>query len=249
MPFKLSPKQINLWQSSSSKQLLCKRKWLKGLSLILLILIGFNLLFPCPKPIAGLFPPQPGEPTRTLYIVRQAWHTGLSWSQTGLPAMGPEQWRNAPYVEIGWGDRRFYYHSDFSIPSVLQAVLMPTPSVMHVVGFAEPPKKYFHYTDVWELELSEQGFQNLFEFVRQTYKMVDRGNGVEERSPLPGKSLYGVGNYYEALPNYGFWRTCNGWTAQALLRAGVPICPRRTLLVRDVISQLNKFFAKSPLSP
>nr|WP_225882679.1 DUF2459 domain-containing protein [Pseudanabaena sp. PCC 7367] len=235
-------KKISNRRSLRNHQSHQKRRWLIGLCMIMAILVSFNLLFSCPKPIAGLFPPQPGEPTKTLYIVRQAWHTGLAWSQQDLPQMGPEAWRDAPYIEIGWGDRRFYYDSDFSVNSVLQAIFIPTTSVMHVVGFAEPPKEFFHYTDVWELELSERGFKNLFKFVQQTYAGFDGGAGVTGRSPLAGKSLYGVGNYYEALPSYSFWQTCNGWTAQALLQAGVPICPKRTLLVRDVVAQLRRFF-------
>jgi hypothetical protein len=80
---------------------------------------------------------------------------GLAWSQTGLPSNGTgSNGAMLPMLKLAGAIAVFTIDSDFSIPfGFASGVLMPTPSVMHVVGLRSHRKKYFHYTDVWELEL------------------------------------------------------------------------------------------------
>jgi uncharacterized protein (TIGR02117 family) len=220
-----------------------KRKWTIALCLAFLSAIAAISLPLCSLPTAGLFPPRAGNPTRSVYIIQHDWHTGLAWSQQGLVKIGPEAWRHAPYVEVGWGDRDFYYAGDKSIITMLKAFFLPTPSAIHVVGFAEPPAAYFKELHIWRLDLSEPGFTNLVSYALTTFSRDRKGDRLP---PLPGNGQYGVSNFYAAVPQYGFWLTCNAWTANALNAAGVPACPSRVLLplhlidrVRDLGTQLN----------
>jgi uncharacterized protein (TIGR02117 family) len=191
----------------------------------------------CPTTPTGLFPPQAGTPTHAVYIIQHDWHTGLAWSQKGLVPIGPEGWRNAPYVEVGWGDRDFYYAGDRSIITMFKAFFLPTPSAMHVVGFGESPEAYFKKDkSVWRLDLSEPGFLSLIGYVGETFSKNAKGDRLP---PLPGSGQYGVSNFYAAVPQYGFWLTCNAWTANALNAAGVSACPSRVLLPFHLIDRLR----------
>lgn len=215
-----------------------RRKWVIAICLGLLSIVAAILLTPCPQPKLGLFPPQPGTPSRAVYVIQHDWHTGLAWSQQGLLPIGPEAWRQAPYVEVGWGDRDFYYAGDKSIPAMFRAFFLPTPSTIHVVGFSETPNEYFQQNPVWRLDLSESGFNSLFNYVQTTFSRDAKGDRLP---PLPGSGQYGVSNFYAAVPQYGFWLTCNTWTAQALNAAGVNVCPSRVLLPLHLIDQVRNF--------
>ena len=188
----------------------------------------------CPSPTEGLFPPTPNTKTRTIYYVQHDWHSGLAWSQQGLEAFGVESWKDAPYIEVGWGDRQFYFAGDKSILSTLRAAFIPSPSVIHVVSLAESPEKFFQFP-VIKIELSEAGFQNLFAYVKATFQQNEKG----DRLPAIGKGQYGVSNFYEAVPKYFSAFNCNTWAAEALRTAGISVCPNRAVLAKNLSDQLQ----------
>ena len=188
----------------------------------------------CPSPTLGLFPPASNAKTRTIYFVQHDWHSGLAWRQREGENFGAEPWRDAPYVEVGWGDRQFYFANDQSWLSMLRAFFIPSDSVIHVASFAEPPDQSFQ-VPVMPIELSELGFENLFNYVRETFTV----NGQGDRLEAIGKGQYAVSNFYTATPRYFSAFNCNTWAAEALRRAGVAVCPNRAFLAKKLAEQLN----------
>ncbi len=226
-------------------------EWFNPKRIILLsLLIGLSLglialgswWLDCPLPPQGLFPPSANEATHTVYIVRHDWHTGLAWQQSNKLQIGPEAWRDAPYVEVGWGDRNFFYVRDESLGSIFRAFFLSTPSVLHVVGFKETPPVYFPEVEVRQLQLSKASFERLIDYVMQTFSTDTRGQRLP---PLPGKGQYGVSNFYAAVPDYGWWRTCNAWLAEGLRKAGLTVCPHRILLPQHLIDQIHSVASRS----
>lgn len=204
-----------------------------GVLLGIAVAIASYFLY-CPSPVAGLFPPNPNTKTRTIYFVQHDWHSGLAWAQRDKENFGAEAWKDAPFVEVGWGDRQFYFAGDQSIPSMLRAVFIPSDSVMHVASFVESPEQFFKFP-VFKIELSEVGFQNLFAYVKQTFAVNETG----DRLAAIGKGQYGVSNFYAAVPRYFSLFNCNTWAAEALRQAGVSICPNRALLAKNLAEQLK----------
>ena len=204
-----------------------------GILLGILIAIASYFLY-CPSPPAGLFPPAPNVKTRTIYFVQHEWHSGLAWAQQRGETFGAEEWKDAPYVEVGWGDRQFYFAGDQSIPSMLRAAFIPSDSVMHVTSFAEAPEKFFKFP-VLPIELSEAGFQNLFAHVKQTFAVNEKG----DRLAAIGKGQYGVSNFYAAVPRYFSAFNCNTWAAEALRNGGVSVCPNRAVLAKNLGEQIE----------
>ncbi len=205
---------------------------LLGVLLGIAVAIASYFLY-CPSPVAGLFPPL-NTKTRTIYFVQHDWHSGLAWAQRDQENFGAEAWKDAPFVEVGWGDRQFYFAGDQSIPSMLRAVFIPSDSVMHVVSFVEPPEQFFKFP-VLKIELSELGFQNLLTYVKQTFAVNETG----DRLAAIGKGQYGVSNFYAAVPRYFSLFNCNTWAAEALRQAGVSTCPNRALFAKNLGDQLK----------
>jgi uncharacterized protein (TIGR02117 family) len=189
----------------------------------------------CPSPTMGLYPPTPHTKNRTIYFVQHEWHSGLAWAQQSGENFGAEEWKDAPYIEVGWGDRQFYFAGDKSIPSMLRAAFIPSDSVMHVASFAEPPEKFFRLP-VLKIELSEAGFQNVFAYVKQTFVVNENG----DRKFAIGQGQYGTSNFYAAVPKYFSAFNCNTWAAEALRNGGVSVCPNRAVLAKNLGGQLKK---------
>ena len=206
---------------------------LLGLFLGLAIAIASYFLY-CPNPPAGLFPPAPNAKTRMVYFVQHDWHSGLAWAQQNTENFGVEAWKDSPYVEVGWGDRQFYFAGDQSILSMLRAVFMPSPSVIHVTSFAEPPEQFFKFP-LLPIRLSEAGFQNLYTYVKQTFAVDQKG----DRLAAIGQGQYGVSNFYAAVPKYFGAFNCNTWAAEALRNAGVAVCPNRAVFAKNLEEQLK----------
>ena len=206
---------------------------LLGIALAIVGVIASYFLY-CPNPTSGLFPPDQNNKTRIIYLIQHDWHSGLAWAQQDSENFGAEAWKDSPYIEVGWGDRQFYFKDDKSIPSILRATFIPSDSVMHVSSFAEPPEKFFKFP-IFKIELSELGFQKLFAYVKQTFKLNAQG----DRLAAIGKGQYGVSNFYAAVPKYFSGFNCNTWAAEALRTAGVSICPNRAFLAKNLADQIQ----------
>src|SRR5262245_29683781 len=95
---------------------------------------------------------RPCEPTRTLYIVSHGWHSGIVVERADLEKRMPRFVAGTEkYLEIGWGEERFYQARETSLGMALRAVLWPNPSVLQVVPFGDEPRRYFPRSEVSEV--------------------------------------------------------------------------------------------------
>lgn len=193
----------------------------------------------CATPVKGLYPARAQSPSKSVYVVSHGWHTGLviecdDISEDIWPEAG--HFSEARYLEIGWGDEGFYRAKKITAPLCLKAALLPTPTVMHVVGFDLPLEEFFPVSDIIQVELSEQGFAELCRHVADSYHR--KSSGEAERL---GSGIYGNSHFYRANGSYYFPKTCNVWTAHGLRKAGCPIVPRIAVNAGSVISQTKKF--------
>ena len=164
------------------------------------------LLFTVLLSACGQAPLRPCEPTRTLYVVSHGWHSGIVVEREDLlqrlPALAAG---NGKYLEIGWGEERFYQARDTTFGMALRAVLQRNRSVLQVVPFAESPARYF--SDVVELRTDQAGYSAALSTIAASFK--------PELERL-GPSLYGDGWFYRAEGSFHLFNTCNTWVAAVL---------------------------------
>ena len=154
--------------------------------------------------------PRPCEPTRTLYVVNHGWHSGIVVETEELLRRLPGlQAGNQKYLEIGWGEERFYRARDAGISLALRAVLWPNASVLHVVEFDDTPRRYFAQSEVVEVRTDEAGYEAALGVIAETFK---RTPGVDRL----GQGLYGSGWFYRAEGSFHLSNTCNTWSARVL---------------------------------
>ncbi|MEM6676477.1 MAG: DUF2459 domain-containing protein [Pseudomonadota bacterium] len=218
-----------------------------GLALVALALFGVARQSPALYPAAA-------DDARWVAVVDHGWHAGLVVSAADLRAAAVAIGREdaaaaatlrrlaavhptATFLEIGWGEAAVYRQvrrlEDLEISLALRALLLPTPSVLHVVPLAAPPAESFRRADRHYLALSDDGFAALARGIAETAE-----TDADGRPQDLGPGLYGGGRFYAAEPRYSLLHTCNHWIAGLLRRAGVPASWATSALSSGLMAEL-----------
>jgi|JI9StandDraft_1071089.scaffolds.fasta_scaffold03221_4 uncharacterized protein (TIGR02117 family) len=170
-----------------------------------------------------------------IYVVSHGWHTGVVILKENLGdelKFLHEHFGISPYYEIGWGDKGFYEAEEITIKLTLQALFIPTPSVLHIVAVPSDPEKYFSGSEVIKIPISKEAHAILNQNIHKTFERDKAGDFIKTKRGLYGKSFFFV-----AKGSYYITNTCNTWTARILEEAGLPISSFLTLTARSVRSQ------------
>ena len=171
-------------------------------------------------------------PVVAVYLIAHDGHTGIAVPRADIPdGLWPEsrEFPRADYLEVGWGNRDYYYGRNQGSWGTLAAAL-PSPSVLHVAGFRGAPAGFFRANEIVALAVPVDGFGRL---VRHIHDAHERAGALPAAALGPG--LYGDSRFYPAWESFHLFRTCNVWTAQALRAAGLPF--RDAITMEGLMSQ------------
>jgi len=192
----------------------------------------------CTAPLEDTAPPHETGPVTSLYLVSHGWHVGMVIRQADIP-VSAWQWGqdfpDAEYLEVGWGDRTFYQALDPHLGSALKAALLPTESVLHIFGFSGSVTANFPYSEIIEIKLPGGGMQRLAGYIAASLSRDDAGN---VRSL--GGEFYRNRRFYASRETYHLFNTCNAWTAKALRTAGLPVTPAKAMTAEGLMSQARE---------
>ncbi len=176
------------------------------------------------------------EAPRTFYVVSHGWHTGLIVDRRDLIQRVPElktDFGGVKFLEVGWGDQRFYRAQTVNFSLALWAVLFPTSSVLHIVEVPVSPRHYFSGSEVVEVSVPQTGYGKLLDFVAGSFSRTSSNDVMKL-----GRGLYGESRFYHAVGRFHAFNTCNTWVAEAIGATGYPIS-KGTITVRGLMSQLG----------
>ena len=202
---------------------------------ILQIILLLNV---CSPPNELVYPPNTPRETLTVYITKRGWHTGILVKKTALDSLIPGltmDFPDARFLELSWGDKKFFMAERSPVGLALRAVLWPTQSVMHVYGFTFLPDDYLKNDYVKSIQLTRKGFSEMSLYMNQSFAR-DSSNRI---IPLE-KNPRGMSNYYLSNLVYGGKRTCNTWTANALKQGDFPVRPFWALTAKNLLKQIEK---------
>lgn len=204
-------------------------------TLLLLVLTVTFLCSGCTASISGDCPVDKQTSAKTIYLVNHGWHVGIVIKRDDLPDnIWPDHknFADTEYLEIGWGDKDFYQTPNPHFGIALKAVLLPTPSVLHIAAFNNSVTSYFPHSKIIMIQISKAGFQNLIGYIATSFYRDSTGNTVHL-----GVGLYGVSQFYQSRDTYHLFRTCNIWTARALHAAGCPVRPFLAITANNLMVQ------------
>lgn len=170
---------------------------------------------------SNLFPPKKDSPIISIYLINHGLHAGIATPQNQIPqTLWPRLagFDNKKFLEIGWGDRKYYTATDPGLTSAMRAVLLPTSSVLHLAEFDSRPEAFFPNQEIIMIELSVKGFEKMMGFIAKSFARDPAGQVI-----VLGPGLYGNSRFYASKETYHLCKTCNTWTANALRAGGCPV--------------------------
>jgi len=143
---------------------------------------------------------------------------GHDWSATFPSSQMRALQAPSPWIAFGWGDRAFMLETptwrDIRLGTSLRAITGLGSGAMHV-EYVGRPEDY----QVAQLQISTAQHVRLIEAIENSFRRAANGNPI--RIDAPG---YGDADaFYEAIPRYSWWFTCNEWVRSVMSDAGLPV--------------------------
>lgn len=141
---------------------------------------------------------------------------GVDWSIDHPPQHVRQLDAPLAWIAFGWGDRDFYLNTptwrDLRLRTALVALSGLGRGAMHV-EYVERPEAYGSR----RVRIGFAQYLRLVDYVRGSFRRDPDGRPV--RIDAPG--YFDTDAFYEAVPVYTFWFTCNEWVRRGLAEAGV----------------------------
>ncbi len=199
-----------------------KNPWIQYPTRVMLAFLGvigvYLLLAAALSPLRTRPEARACEQKAPFYVATTGIHLEIVLPREQLPlalehALGlPDQ---ARYVALGWGERDFYLTtpawSDLKPGLALKAVLIPTPSALHLTTYTR------RSSDWYQLNICPESYEDLNAYLLDSFAKDPEGR--PRRIDHPGYNDRDA--FYEANRRYSFYRTCNNWVNQALQEADV----------------------------
>ncbi|PSQ90883.1 MAG: DUF2459 domain-containing protein [Bacteroidetes bacterium QH_2_63_10] len=206
--------------------------------MVLLLLVGWSLLLAirCHLPRQAVQPTT--DSTSAVYVVRHGWHAGVAVRRADIP---DGQWPvlddvpNARYLEVGWGEARYYPGESRGVWGMLRAGLWPTGSVLHVVPIDGPVRSRFSRHTVVRVPVGPVELDALVAFVAKSFAVDSTG-----KAAFAAPGYYLDSRFYQSPLPYHVFNNCNHWAAAALEAAGCDVSPRWTFTVGQVVRQAKE---------
>lgn len=204
----------------------------QGLFLFLGLLVSA-----CLSPVREIYPEDELKRTVPVYIVSHGWHAGIAIEAGYIRDFLPEDDRipDTRILKFGWGDERYYSEPDAGFRLMLRAALLPTRSVIHVVGTDLPIERYFRNSTVIRIQITDPGAEEFGRFISDQLQRSQQGELI-----YVSEGLYSSSIFFQAKGRYHLPKTSNRWTARALRTTGFPITPFYAFTSGNVLYQARK---------
>ncbi|TCO09757.1 DUF2459 domain-containing protein [Natronoflexus pectinivorans] len=200
------------------------------LIILILLFLVFSGLFPCKGDDLGN--------SYVVYVVQNRWHTGLVFRVDDLNAdiwQEAESFTDRRWVDIGWGDERFYQADGSPVHLAARAVLWPTSSVLQVFPFSNPLRlAYGENARILRIPVNESQLTALMQYVADSY--LRNKEGKAQPSSVYGESRH----FFRATRKYHLFRTCNTWVVNGFKEAGLPVRSFCVLNANQLFRRLSK---------
>lgn len=180
----------------------------------------------------------PPPSCRPVFIVHSAWHAAIVLRKDDIASEVVAElidFSSAQFIEFSWGDKDYFPNPDAGVFAGLKAAFWSSGSVVHVVGLSGDWQAFYAGAAIIELRLMPAAYERLLDFVSKTFSRPAPGYRAQA---YPG--LFAHSYFYPATRRFSLLRTCNGWVAEALESAGLPIAPSYVITAGQLSEQIGK---------
>jgi uncharacterized protein (TIGR02117 family) len=206
-------------------------------AVLLALIIAFGVRKPGDR---SLYPPAANTPTIGVYVIDNGFHTSLVLPTDKLDPASPLAMATAqfgpakPFVEVGWGDARFYIETGASLHralDVFRAAFAPNnPSAVMVEPLRAEPDCIWS-TGVHRIDLSEAGFRRLEASIDHSFALK---NGAPDFIPGGDEA-----RFYRSTEHFSAAHLCNHWAAERLTAGGLATRPVLDTLPAGLVFDLE----------
>lgn len=183
---------------------------------------------PVPVPPAGDY---------DVYVADWGYHTAVIIEQPGGWRLGPPGRETAPFVEVAWGDRRFYMASDYRPHALVITLLLPSDAVTYVAAWDAPPERSARPRALYHRTVGAETLRTLAASLEGSIVRDGAQGRAAPHAPATGYA----GRFFPARGSYGWWDACNRWTVERLADAGLARGGRGVVFSGQVASHLVGF--------
>lgn len=190
-----------------------------------------------PWPAPNVAPPTPDDCVE-LHLYTNGFHTDIGAAAALFPDDHPLRrlYPDARQFLIGWGDDAFYHSDGTNLWLGIDALIPPSPSVMHVAYNAPFEAAYLSPTDQTGVAISRAGAQHFVAYVDRALVLDPSG---EVTIVSPGKVI-GRSSVLRTRGSFHLFNVCNQWMARALRAAGVDVNARAAWLAGGLLRQVRR---------
>lgn len=180
--------------------------------------------------------PEPPAGSYHVYVADWGYHAAIIVEQPRGWRLGPPGAEDAAFLEYAWGDRAFYYASDFRPHAVFATLFLPTESVLYLAARSAPPPAG-STEGLYERTVDAGTVRALLAELERSVRRTPSGARSDTLAPAPG---YG-GRFYAAAGRYLWTRNCNWWAVARLAGAGLASAPAGVIFTTQVPARLRGF--------
>ena len=194
------------------------------MKLVFLFLILYNFSF--------------GQLRENIYLIKNHWHTGFVFINKDEPEkLIPhiKLFGDYQFVDIGWGDEKFYQHPGFNLFLAFRALFIPTSSVVRIQAYSNSIEKYLQISDAaLKISITSAQYEKILNYINQSFELRDK------EAIITSENKNWRIKFLKSNLKYHLFFTCNTWIAYALKEGGVEIAPAGIITVQQLFNNLGK---------
>jgi uncharacterized protein (TIGR02117 family) len=190
-----------------------------------------------PIPAPRVAPPAAGDCVE-LHMWSNGFHSDIGAPADIFPVDHPLRrlYPDARSFLIGWGEEAFYRSDGTDLWLGLNALVPPSPSVLHVAYNASPSSVYLGPNDDTAIAVSSEGAARLVAYIDRALVLDEAGAPTVTS---PGK-VVGRSVFLRTRGSFHLFNVCNQWMARALRAAGVDVNARAAWMAGPLIAQVRE---------
>lgn len=190
-----------------------------------------------PLPAPNVAAPVAGDCVE-LTLFTNGFHTDIAAPASLFPEAHPlrQLYPEAQSFLIGWGEERFYYSDGSDLWLGVQALIPPSPSVLHVTYNAPAVAAYLAPSAETPVAISSEGAAAFVAFIDRALVLDENGAVIRTSD---GK-IVGRSSFVRTRGSFHLFNVCNHWMARALRAAGLNINARAAWLGDGLVQAVEE---------
>jgi len=178
-----------------------------------------------------------GHEAYTVYIVQEAWHTGIVLTTSDVPDTifkEISRYQSYKYLDVSWGDEKYYQFPNPGLGMGARALFWPTQSVVRLHPFSTNPQRYYQQGTIMKITMDRKAYFVLCQYIAESF---ERNNNGQIR---PSTVYRNSRTFYLAAQKYWLFNTCNTWVMTAFNYAGFDVRTFALITAGQLFRRLEK---------